>query len=95
MFVYAVNATHMDKIAPTLLHKSLMAFVGFGVSLLWYFAICDGAIAIYRLAVSRFKNQRDPKVLISCVIGHVVFGQFQLSDECCQLNRSLQHHPAH
>jgi hypothetical protein len=61
MFAYAMNATDMDKIAPALLHKSLIAFVVFGVSLLWYFAICDGAIAIYRLAVSRFKNQRDPK----------------------------------
>jgi hypothetical protein len=61
MFVYAMNKTDIDKIAPALLHKSLIAFVVFGVSLLWYFAICDGAIASYRLAVSRFKNQRDPK----------------------------------
>jgi len=61
MFVYAVNATDMHKTAPALLHKSMMAFVGFGVSLLWYFAICDGAIAIYRLAASRFKNQPDSK----------------------------------
>jgi hypothetical protein len=61
MFVCATIASDFDKIAPALLHKSLLAFVIYGVSLLWYFAICDGAIAIYRLLVSRFKNQRGPK----------------------------------
>jgi hypothetical protein len=60
-FVYAANAADLDKIAPALLHNSLMAVVIFGVSLLWYFALCDGAIVIYRLLVSRFKNQRDPE----------------------------------
>jgi uncharacterized membrane protein len=60
-FVYAVSATDLDKLAPALLRNSLGAFVIFGVSLLWYFAVCDGAIVIYRLLASRFKNQRDPK----------------------------------
>jgi hypothetical protein len=61
MFVYATIAVDFDKIAPALLHKSLLALVIYGVSLLWYFAICDGAIVIYRLLESRFKNQRGPK----------------------------------
>jgi hypothetical protein len=60
-FVYAASATYLDKIAPALLRDGLRAFVIFGVSLIWYFAICDGAISIYRLLVSRFKNQHDPK----------------------------------
>jgi hypothetical protein len=60
-FVYAASATDLDKIAPALLRNGLRTFVIFGVSLLWYFAICDGAIVTYRLLVSRFKNQRDPK----------------------------------
>jgi hypothetical protein len=60
-FVYAVNATDLDKIAPALLRNGLRVFLIFGVALLWYFAICDGAIVIYRLLASRFKNQRGPK----------------------------------
>jgi hypothetical protein len=56
-FAYVTIATASDKIAPALLHKGLIAFVVFGISFLWYFAICDGAILIYR----RFKNQSDPK----------------------------------
>jgi hypothetical protein len=60
-FVYAVNATDLDKITPALLRNGLRTFVIFSVSLLWYFAICDGAIATYRLVVSGLKSQRDPK----------------------------------
>src|SRR5271154_309608 len=56
-FVYAVNATDLDSLAPVLLRNSVRVLVIFGVSLFWYFAVCDGAIAIYRLLVSRFRNQ--------------------------------------
>ena len=59
-FAYVVNATDLDKIAAALLRNGLRVFLIFGISLLWYFAICDGAIVIYRLLVSRFKNQRSP-----------------------------------
>jgi hypothetical protein len=54
-FVYGTIATVVDKIAPALVHNGLIAFIVFGVSFLWYFAICDGAILIYRL-VSRLKK---------------------------------------
>jgi hypothetical protein len=60
MFVYASIESDFDKMVPALLHKSLLPFVIYGVSLLWYFAICDGAIVIYRLARSHFKNRREP-----------------------------------
>jgi len=60
-FVYAANATDLDKITPALVRNVLRTFVIFGVSLLWYFAICDGAVVVYRLLVSRFKNPRDPR----------------------------------
>ena len=60
-FVYGTIGTELNKIAPAFLHNSLIALVVFGVSLLWYLAICDFAIVIYRLLVSRFKNQREPE----------------------------------
>jgi len=50
----------LDKIAAALLRNGLRVFLIFGISLLWYFAICDGAIVIYRLLASRFKNKRSP-----------------------------------
>jgi hypothetical protein len=60
MFVDASIESDFDKMVPASLHKGLLAFVIHGVSLLWYFAICDGAIVIYRLTVSHFKNRRGP-----------------------------------
>ena len=58
-FVYGTIATDVNKIAPALLRDSLIAVVIFGASLLCYFAVCDAAIASYRLLRSRFKAQGD------------------------------------
>jgi uncharacterized membrane protein len=59
-FVYAVNATDLDNLAPALVRNSVRVFVSLGVSLLWYFAVCDSAKLIYRLLASRFRNRGDP-----------------------------------
>jgi hypothetical protein len=60
-FVYGAVGAEPNNIAPRLLHESLIAFVVFGVSLLWYFAICDFATLIFRLVESSFENQGVPK----------------------------------
>jgi hypothetical protein len=60
-FVCGAIATDLAKIAPALLRNSLIALLIFGVSFLWYFAISDAAIVIYRLSMSRFTNHCAPK----------------------------------
>jgi uncharacterized membrane protein len=60
-YVYGTIATGVAKIAPALLRDSLITLLIFGASFLWYFAISDAAIAIYRLSMSRFTNHGAAK----------------------------------
>lgn len=55
-FVYGVIASDLAKLTSVLIRDTLIAFLIFGTSLLWYFAMSDAAMLIYRL--SKFRSKR-------------------------------------